>query len=159
MITTIKKKRRKISSLVEYHGETVSSNRLLNIPPDVRQTIAPQVKQKPECGNLVERINAAIAAGVSFDVGKDDFQITGAGCLTEPERKFYQVNKLPLLCTLQQSLLMKYLPTENIPDYIFEVKERAAILEFDGGTDTPFKIVRVVTAEWFNDVLEEITKR
>ncbi len=46
-----------------------------------------------------------------------------------------------VLCTLQQSLLMKYLPLDLIPDFIFEVKERAAIVE-DGAdsTNTPFEI-------------------
>jgi hypothetical protein len=157
MITTIKKKRRKISAIVGFGGESVGSNRLMSISPGIRQTNAPKGEQSPKIGTFTERINEAIAAGISFDVGKDDFQIVGTNYLTEPERIFLEMNKLPVLCTLQQSLLMKYLPKENIPDYIFEVKERAAILALDDGeTNTPFEIVRDVTAEWFAVLLDDI---
>jgi hypothetical protein len=133
MITTIKKKRRKITAIVGYSGESVGSNRLLSLSSGIRQTNAPKGKQSPKIGTLTEQINEAIAAGVSFDVGKGDFQIVGEKYLTESERIFLQINKLPVLCTLQQSLLMKYLPKENIPAYIFEVKEGAAIQAFDDG--------------------------
>ncbi len=111
-----------------------------------------------EVVNFVERLNATISAGASFDVATDDFQIVGADYLTNPQKHFLTANKEPVLCVLQQALLMKYLPIDLIPDFIFEVKERAAIVE-DGtdSTDTPFEIVRDVTREWFADLLDEMS--
>ena len=111
-----------------------------------------------EVVNFVERLNAMIAAGASFDVSADGFQIFSAENLTETEKQFLTVNQPFVLCTLQQALLMKYLPIDLIPDFIFEVKERAAIAE-DGAdsTDTPFEIVRDVTKEGFADLLDEMS--
>jgi len=110
-----------------------------------------------EVVNFVERLNAMIAAGASFDVSADGFQVVGADYLTNPQKHFLTANKEPVLCVLQQSLLMKYLPFDLIPDFIFEVKERTAIAE-DGAdsTDTPFEIVRDVIKEWFADLLDEM---
>ena len=111
-----------------------------------------------EVVNFVERLNAMIAAGASFDVSADSFQVVGADYLTNPQKHFLTANKEPVLCVLQQSLLMKYLPIDLIPDFIFEVKERAAIAA-DGAesTDTPFEIVCDVTKEWFADLLDEMS--
>ncbi len=110
-----------------------------------------------EVVDFVERLNATISAGASFDVATDDFQIVGADYLTNLQKHFLTASKEPVLCVLQQSLLMKYLPLDLIPDFIFEVKERAAFAE-DGAdsTDTPFEIVRDVIKEWFADLLDEM---
>ncbi len=61
-----------------------------------------------------------IVAGASFDVGTDDFQVCGADDLTQARKDFLTINKIYILCALQQELLMKYLPLDLIPDYIFE---------------------------------------
>jgi hypothetical protein len=106
---------------------------------------------------LHKRLNAIIAAGASFDVGISDFQVFGGNYLTDAEKDFLTVNKIFVLCTLQQGLLMKYLPENLIPDFIFEVRERVTILaDGDGLTETPFEIVRDVTGEWFADLLDEM---
>ena len=93
-----------------------------------------------------------------FNVSTDDFQVCGADDLTQTEKDFLTINKIYILCLLQQELLMKYLPLNLIPDYIFEVQERAAIQAFDDApfTETPFEIVRNVTKEWFADLLDEM---
>ena len=118
----------------------------------------PEVLPIRQSVSFTERLNAMIAAGASFNVSIDDFQICGAGNLSEAKKEFLTVNKIFVLCTLQQAILIKYLPLDLIPDFIFEVKERAAIVE-DGAdsTDTPFEIVRDVTREWFADLLDEMS--
>ncbi len=113
--------------------------------------------QRPEPA-LHERLNAMIAAGASFDVGTSDFQVFGGDCLSGAEKDFLTVNKIFVLCILQQVLLMKYLPENLIPDFIFEVRERAAILaDGAGSTEHPFEIVRDVAGEWFADLLDEMS--
>ncbi len=146
--TTIreKKKRGLVSLMNQFSLEVKTNPATVEVLPG-RQSVS-----------FTERLNAMIAAGASFDVATDDFQIFGAENLTETEKQFLTVNQPFVLCTLQQALLMKYLPIDLIPDFIFEVKERAAIVE-DGAdsTDTPFEIVRDVTKEWFADVLDEMS--
>ena len=56
---------------------------------------------------------------------------------------------------------MKYLPKDLIPDYMFEIKERLAIVA-DGEETTSLQhleIVLDVTGEWFTDLLDEMTSR
>jgi len=144
--TREKKKRGLVSLMNQFSLEVKTSSATVEVLPG-RQSVS-----------FTERLNAMIAAGASFNVSIDDFQICGAENLTETEKQFLTVNKPLVLCTLQQSLLMKYLPIDLIPDFIFEVKERTAIVE-DGAdsTDTPFEIVRDVTREWFADLLDEMS--
>ncbi len=143
---TREKKKRGFASLLGQFGEPHAGNQLMSLAPVA----------EPRTVNLTERLNAMIAAGASFNVSTDAFQVCGADDLTQAGEDFLTINKIYILCTLQQALLMKYLPLDLIPDYIFEVRERAAIQAFDDDTlsDPPFEIVRDVTKEWFADVLD-----
>jgi len=145
--TTREKKNRGLVSLMNQFSLEVKTN-----PATV------EVLPGRQSVSFTERLNAMIAEGVSFDVSADSFQVVGADYLTNPQKHFLTANKESVMCVLQQSLLMKYLPIDLIPDFIFEVKERAAIVE-DGAdsTDTPFEIVRDVTREWFADLLDEMS--
>ena len=105
---------------------------------------------------LTTRLNAMIAAGVSFEVAADDFQAFGA---SERETVFLRENRRAILCTLHQSLLMKYLPLDYIARFKDEINERTAILSDGGTNEPPFEIVAEVAREWFIDVLEEIKRR
>jgi hypothetical protein len=97
------------------------------------------------------------AKGSSFDVDTNDFQVCIADYLSEPERDFLGVNKIYVLCTLQQSALKKYLSLPDLQMFIYEVKERAAVVS-DGETlEPPFEIVCYVTGEWFADLLDEMS--
>ena len=144
---------------VSVSGQNLKIDAPVNLPNSVKDAlrrhkadIIRTLTQRPP--TIVGRLNTMISAGASFDVSADGFQIFGAENLTETEKQFLTVNQPFVLCTLQQALLMKYLPIDLIPDFIFEIKERAAIAE-DGAdlTDTPFEIVRDITREWFADLL------
>jgi len=105
---------------------------------------------------LQERLNRLIAAGASFDVAADDFQIVGADCLTGSEKQFLVTNKSAVLCTLQQSALQKYLSLSDLQMFTYEFKERAAVIS-DGETLEPtFEIISTATGEWFADLLDEM---
>jgi len=149
---------------VSVSGQNLKIDAPVNLPNSVKDAlrrhkadIIRTLTQRPP--TIVGRLNTMISAGASFDVSADDFQIFGADNSTETEKQFLTVNKPLVLCTLQQSLLMKYLPLDSIPDYLFEVKERIAVLT-DGGEPSPelyFETVRDVTKEWFADVLDEMS--
>lgn len=100
-----------------------------------------------------------IAAGASFDVGTNDFQTFGLDGLGKAERDFLIANKDAVLCTLQQSLLVKYLPVDYIIRFTNEINERTAILSDGTGIQPPFEIVADVSREWFSDVVEELLKQ
>jgi hypothetical protein len=122
---------------------------------------------------LHEILNRFIFAGVSFDVSTDDFQIVdNAGILKTSDREFLELNYSIILCTLQQSLLMKHLfnhSPEQFEDFAFEIREREAIFSEDclnsqvtKGDKTRFEIyfraVESVTRKWFDELLKEKDK-
>jgi hypothetical protein len=148
---------------ISVKGQKLKIDAPINLPDSVKEALRQhkadiiRTLTKHSERTLRERLNRMIGRGAAFDVGTDDFQISSADYLTEAERSFLTVNKIYVLCTLQQSLLMKYLPENLIHDFIFEVKERAAVLA-DGADsiEMPFEIVRDVTSEWFADLLDEM---
>ena len=150
------KKKRGFDSLLNQFSEIGKT--AMNAAPAFAKTATETVRRMPVKQSLTERLNLMIASGASFDVSKDDFQVVSVDSLTETERQFLAVNKIPVLCTLQQSLLMKYLPLDYIPRLTDEINERTAILSDGEAGEPPFEIVRDVTEEWFADLLEEMTK-
>lgn len=88
-----------------------------------------------------------VAAGASFDVSADDFQIFGADNLQDAEKEFLRINKPEILCTLQQGLLVKYLffqKPEIRETFVSKIKERGAT----------FEAVNEITAKWFTRLLD-----
>jgi hypothetical protein len=118
---------------------------------------------------LHEVLNRFIAGGITFDVAADDFLfIDTAQTLKLSDMEFLKLNHSIVLCTLQQSLLMKHLfnqSPERFEDFAFEVRECEAIFSEDC-LETPltkadktryeiyFEAVKCVTRRWFNELLE-----
>jgi hypothetical protein len=119
---------------------------------------------------LHEILNRFIFAGVTFDVSTDDFQIIdNAGILKTSDREFLELNYSIIICTLQQSLLMKHLfnhSPEQFEDFAFEIREREAIIS-EECLNTPLRItaktrfeiyfqaVKTTTRKWFDELLKE----
>ncbi len=108
-------------------------------------------------------LNRFIEAGVAFDVSSDDFLfIDTAQTLKLSDMEFLKLNHSIVLCTLQQSLLMKHLfshSPEQFEDFAFEIMERESLM---ATTDkTPFEIyfeaVKSVTRRWFAELLDKKT--
>jgi hypothetical protein len=76
-------------------------------------------------------LNQFIADGITFDVSADDFQVIDNNQkLKVSDKEFLELNNAAILCTLQQSLLMKHLfnhSPEQFEDFAFEIQEREAI--------------------------------
>ncbi len=140
--TTIreKKKRGLVSLMNQFSLEVKTSSATVEVLPG-RQSVS-----------FTERLNAMIAAGASFNVSIDDFQICGAGNLSEAEKEFLTVNKISVLCTLQQGLLVKHLFSQK-PElrqtFVTKVEERGA----------DFEAVREITAKWFARLLDTMSDR
>ena len=105
---------------------------------------------------LTTCLNVMIAAGVKFEVSADNFQTFGA---SERETAFLRDNRAAVLCTLHQSLLMKYLPLDHVVRFTDEINERAAILSDGANGEPPFEIVTEVCREWFMDMSEALLKK
>jgi hypothetical protein len=112
---------------------------------------------------LHEILNRFIENGVAFDVSADDFLfIDTAQTLKLSDMEFLKLNHSIVLCTLQQSLLMKHLfshSPEQFEDFAFEIMERESLM---ATTDnTPFEIyfeaVKSVTRRWFAELLDKKT--
>lgn len=86
-------------------------------------------------------------SGASVEVSIDDFQITGADRLTDAQKDFIKANKIPILCTLQQSLLVKHLFSQQ-PElreiFIEKIQTQGASAEAAGE----------VTTKWFARLLD-----
>ncbi len=101
---------------------------------------------------LTAEINRLIAEGVKFEVSADSFEAFG---LSNTERFKFDNQRKEILCTLQQSLLQKYLSPSDLQMFVDEAKERAAILS-DGKTiEPPFEVLNEIVRDWFADMLEE----
>jgi hypothetical protein len=114
-------------------------------------------------------LNQFIEAGVTFDVAGDDFLfIEKAQVLKLSDMEFLNLNQAAILCTLQQSLLMKHLfshSPEQFEDFAFEIREREALVSRDypnlpltKTAETPFEIyfqaVKQITQKWFKEFLQ-----
>lgn len=116
---------------------------------DTFDTCLPNVNQKNSIAeSLIERLNRMIAAGASFDVATDDFQVCGADKLTDAEKGFLAINKIQILCTLQQGLLVRHLFSHK-PElqqiFISQIEKRGADLQ----------TVCEITTKWFARLLEK----
>jgi hypothetical protein len=120
---------------------------------------------------LYEVLNKFIADGITFDVAAADFLfIDTAQTLKLSDMEFLKLNHSIVLCTLQQSLLMKHLfshSPEQFEDFAFEIRESEAIFSEDcletpltKADKTPFEIyceaVKDVTKKWFSELLKDI---
>lgn len=109
---------------------------------------------------LHEVLNRFIEKGITFDVSADDFQtIDRAQVLKTSDREFLKLNDAAILCTLQQSLLMKHLfshSPEQLEDFAFEITERESLLSITAKTrfEIYFEAVKSVTRIWFADLLK-----
>jgi hypothetical protein len=115
-------------------------------------------------------LNSFIENGVAFDVSSDDFLfIDTAQTLKLSDMEFLKLNHSIVLCTLQQSLLMKHLfshSPEQFEDFAFEILEREAIFS-EVSTNSPltitdktpfeiyFEAVKSITHKWFAELLEK----
>jgi hypothetical protein len=109
-------------------------------------------------------LNQFIEAGVTFDVAADDFLfIDKAQTLKLSDMDFLILNKAAILCTLQQSLLMKHLfsiAPEQFEDFAFEITERESLLSITAKTsyEIYFEAVKSVTRKWFAELLNNKQK-
>lgn len=106
----------------------------------------------------IDKLNSIALRGLWFEVSEDGFEVYGDGFLTTDEMDYLRINQAPTLCTLQQSLLMKYgfaNRQDLFADYSFEIEERRAIMT-DGaaGHDCYFEAVADITRRWFAELLE-----
>lgn len=88
-----------------------------------------------------------VAVGASFDVSAEDFQIFGTDNLSQTEKDFLAINKMEVLCTLQQNLLVKHLFSEKPElrqNFITKIEERGA----------RFEAISEITAKWFARLLD-----
>lgn len=110
--------------------------------------------------SISKRLDSLIGKGAAFDVAEDDFIITGAENLSESERRYLDFNKAPVLCTLQQRLLVKYLfcdSAELLNDFAVEIYERESIQAEETHVytyDTYFAAVSETTKKWFARLLD-----
>jgi hypothetical protein len=111
---------------------------------------------------LHEALNRFITDGITFDVSADDFQtIDPAQRLKASDKEFLKLNGAAILCTLQQSLLMKHLFShfpEQFEDFAFEITERECLSSPLRITDKTryeiyFEAVKSTTRKWFADLL------
>ncbi len=111
---------------------------------------------------LHEALNRFITDGITFDVSADDFQmIDPAERLKASDKEFLKLNGAAILCTLQQSLLMKHLfshSPEQFEDFAFEITERECLSSPLRITDKTryeiyFEAVKSTTRKWFADLL------
>jgi hypothetical protein len=88
-------------------------------------------------------LNRLIENGVVFDVSTDDFKtIDSNKKLKKGDIELFELNYTSILCTLQQSLLMKHLfnhSPEQFEDFAFEIQERESFFS-EVPTKTPLTI-------------------
>ncbi len=103
-----------------------------------------------------------IEESTNFDVGTDSFELCGSDHLQQLDGDFLILNKPVVLCTLQQSLLVKHLfngSPDKLEDFSFEIYEREAITCEDGEQSETIhcEAVKQVTNKWFTYLLEEMS--
>lgn len=123
---------------------------------DYSQT-APEAIREAETMSLIDTLNQMVGRGASFDVGADKFNTFGT--VSQPDKDFLSINRESILCTLQQSLLMKHLfshSQSSFSDFAFEIAERESHLTEQGkvSIEAHFEAVREVTQKWFTGLLE-----
>jgi hypothetical protein len=124
-------------------------------------TAKPEIMRERQSEKLTDILNDMIGAGVCFDVSENEFQILNAERLNQAAIDFLTVNRREVLCTLQQSLLVKHLfshAEHSFEDFSDEAYEREGILT-DGGKvsiEAHFEAVRDVTKKWFAGLLNGV---
>lgn len=104
---------------------------------------------------LITRLNAMIAAGVSFEISADNFEAFGT---SERENAFLRENKREILFTLQRGFLIEYFlkpSPELLKVFSNEVNERSAIM-WDVEDDINDEPLRETTAKWISEQIEKL---
>ncbi len=131
-----------------------------------KQELIKELSPKKQTATLTDILNRFIEKGITFDVSADDFQVIDANrILKTSDKEFLELNAAAILCTLQQSLLVKHLfshSPEQFEDFAFEIQERECLSSPLRITDkTQFEIyceaVKCVTRRWFTELLEKKT--
>lgn len=110
--------------------------------------------------SISQKLDAMIETGASFDVAEYEFEVIGGERLTETDRQYLTANKMPVLCTLHQRLLMKYLfydSTELLENFAFHIFERESILAEENELYTYeiyFETVSDISRKWFASLLD-----
>jgi hypothetical protein len=117
----------------------------------------PETLRQRQAVSLIDTLNQMIDAGAAFDVGAESFEPCGAS-LSRAGQDFLSINKNAVLCTLQQSLLMKNLfsnSESSFSDFALEIAERESYLTEGGkvSIEAHFEAVREVTQKWFGNML------
>lgn len=117
---------------------------------------APETMREAESMSLIDTLNLMVERGASFDVGADKFNTFGT--VSRSDKDFLSINWDSILCTLQQSLLMKHLfsySQSSFSDFAFEIAERESHLTEQGNIsiEAHFEAVREVTQKWFKNLL------
>jgi hypothetical protein len=107
-------------------------------------------------GKLHEVLNRFIEKGITFDVSADEFQTIDANrILKTSDKEFLKLNGAAILCTLQQSLLMKHLfshSPEQFEDFACAVVERESF-------SIHCEAVYDVSKNWFIRLLKAIARQ
>ncbi len=112
--------------------------------------------------SISRKLDAMIEAGASFDVTEDSFEVIGGEQLTETDRQYLTTNKMPVLCTLHQRLLMKHWfndSPELLESFAFDIFERESILAEENELytyETYYEAVSETSQKWFINLLDAI---
>ncbi|HEY0048121.1 MAG TPA: hypothetical protein VGB68_02465, partial [Pyrinomonadaceae bacterium] len=98
--------------------------------------------------------------GASFEVGANDFQITGVHLLTASDSEFLRINKDAILYVLQQAFLNETLfkhSAQLLADFQTEVFElQARIDDGEESSEVSFEAAREIIKAWFVELLRQI---
>ncbi|MET0753091.1 MAG: hypothetical protein ABWZ66_06945 [Pyrinomonadaceae bacterium] len=119
----------------------------------------PEIIREAETVSLISTLNRIVERGASFDVGADKFNTFGT--VKDSDKDFLSINRDSILCTLQQSLLMKHLfnhSKSSFSDFASEIAEGESHLTATGmiSSEAHFEAVREITQKWFTRLLDLI---
>lgn len=149
----------KVSKAPNYPFDTfVTSQTSTNQDNFFADTLAAIDQSSPQPQSaIITTLNSIIERGNLFNVTENNFEIIGE--ITEVEKDYLRINKEPILCTLQQSLLMKYLFSHSkylFSDFAFEIAE-AQTRRVEANClftyEVYFEAVREVSKKWFVRIL------
>ncbi len=112
--------------------------------------------------SISRKLDAMIEAGAAFDVTEDSFEVIGGERLPETDRQYLTTNKMPVLCTLHQRLLMKHWfndSPELLESFAFDIFERESILAEENELytyETYYEAVSETSQKWFINLLDAI---
>jgi hypothetical protein len=124
------------------------------------ESSAPESLPEERSKDLTVRLNSMITGGASFEVGANDFQITGVHLLTASDSEFLRINKDAILYVLQQAFLNETLfkhSAQLLADFQTEVFElQARIDDGEESSEVSFEAAREIIKAWFVELLRQI---